>query len=160
MFKIGDKVAYPMHGAGIIEGVENKRILGEEHKYYILKLSTGNVKVMIPTSNIEDIGIRNIVSREEADRVIRIFTTNPEDDRDESNWNKRYRDNIEKLKLGTLAEVAHVAKSLILRDKRKSLSNAERKMLNNAKTALISELVLSKNMSYEEIESLLMKAIS
>ena len=73
MFHIGDKVAYPMHGVGVIEGVENKKILGEEHKYYVLKLSMGDVKVMIPTNNIEEIGVRNIVSADEADHVIEAF---------------------------------------------------------------------------------------
>ncbi|MEG1441191.1 MAG: CarD family transcriptional regulator [Oscillospiraceae bacterium] len=159
MFNVGDKVAYPMHGAGIIEGVENKRILGEEHMYYVLKLSMGDVKVMIPTSCIDDIGVRNIVTADEADEVIQIFIK-CEDDDDGVNWNKRYRDNIDKLKLGVLSEVAHVAKTLIIRDKKKSLSNAERKMLSNAKTILISELVLSKEMSYEDIEDILFAEIS
>lgn len=159
MFKIGDKIAYPMHGAGVIEGVENRRILGEEHKYYILKLSMGNVQIMIPTANMEEIGVRYIVSADEADAVIRSFIECAEEEED-MNWNKRYRENIEKLKDGSLAEVAHVTKSLILRDRKKSLSNAERKMLNNAKSVLISELVLSKGMSYTEVEHLLMEAIS
>ena len=159
MFHIGDKVAYPMHGAGVIEGVENKKILGEEHKYYVLKLSMGDVKVMIPTNNLEEIGVRNIVSADEADHVIEAFL-NDEDEDDTTNWNKRYRDNIEKLRMGSLPEVAHVTKTLLLREKRKSLSNAERKMLSNAKTILISELVLSKGMSYEDIESMLLKSIS
>lgn len=159
MFKIGDKIAYPMHGAGVIEGVETKRILGEEHKYYVLKLSMGNVQVMVPTANIEEIGVRAIVSSEEADAVIRSFIACA-DEEDDMNWNKRYRENIERLKEGKLSEVAHVTKSLILRDRKKSLSNAERKMLNNAKAVLISELVLSKGMSYAEIEDMLMEAIS
>lgn len=159
MFNIGDKIAYPMHGAGVIEGVENKRILGEEHKYYVLKLSMGDVKVMIPTATIDEIGVRNIVSAEEADTVIQEFWDCGDDD-DDSNWNKRYRDNIEKLREGVLSDVAHVAKTLMLRDRKKSLSNAERKMLSNAKNILISELVLSKEADYDTIEHLLMQDIS
>ncbi len=159
MFKIGDKIAYPMHGAGVIEGVENKRILGEEHQYYILKLSMGEIKVMVPIAKIEEIGIRYVVSEEQADVVIQEFRADDNDDSDQ-NWNKRYRENIEKLKIGKLHDVAHVTKTLLLRDKRKSLSNAERKMLNNAKNVLISELVLSKNTDYQTIENLLMNQIS
>lgn len=159
MFKIGDKIAYPMHGAGVIEGVENKRILGEEHQYYILKLSMGEIKVMVPIAKIEEIGIRYVVSEEQADVVIQEFRADDNDD-SEQNWNKRYRENIEKLKIGKLHDVAHVTKTLLLRDKRKSLSNAERKMLNNAKNVLISELVLSKNTDYQTIENLLMNQIS
>ncbi len=159
MFNIGDKVAYPMHGAGVIEGVENQKILGEEHKYYVLKLFVGNVKVMIPTSNIEEIGVRNIVSSKEADEVIGEFKSYEGADT-EPNWNKRYRDNIEKLKIGVLSDVAHITKSLIVRDKQKSLSNAERKMLSNAKNILISELGLAKDMPFDDIESILLEGIS
>ena len=153
MFEIGDKVAYPMHGAGIIEGVENKRILGQEHKYFILKLTVGNIKVMLPISNVDEIGIRYIVTPDEADKVISGFKNCSNEG--DNNWNKRYKDNISRLKDGKLSDVAFVAKSLLLRDKKKSLSNAERKMDNNAKNILISELVLSKNSSYEDIERLL-----
>lgn len=159
MFKIGDKIAYPMHGAGIIEGVESRRILGEEHRYYILKLSMREIKVMVPIAKIDEIGVRCIISEEQADEVIREFRTGNECDA-EQNWNKRYRDNIEKLKSGNLIDVAHVVKSLLLRDKIKSLSNAERKMMVNAKNVLISELVLSKKTDYETIENLLMENFS
>ena len=86
MFKIGDKIAYPMHGAGVIEGVENKRILGEEHQYYILKLSMGEIKVMVPIAKIEEIGIRYVVSEEQADVVIQEFRADDNDDSDQ-NWN-------------------------------------------------------------------------
>lgn len=158
MFNIGDKIAYPMHGAGVIEGVEKKCILGEEHKYYVLKLAMGDVKIMLPTVSIETSGVRDIVSPQEADEVIEKFKEYVEDE-DSNNWNKRYRDNVEKLKNGHLEDVAYVAKTLIMRDRKKSLSNAERKMLGNARSILISELVLSKGSTYEEIESILMDSI-
>ncbi len=159
MFQVGDKVAYPMHGAGIIEGVEKRCILGEEHKYYVLKLSIGNVQVLVPTANIEKIGVRYVVSADEADEVIRCFSE-CDDEQEDGNWNKRYRENIEKLKIGKLLEVARITKILILKDQKKSLSNAERKMLNYAKSALISELGLSKDMEYQKVEQLLMEKIS
>lgn len=158
VFKIGDKVVYPMHGAGIIEGMEEKCILGEEHKYYVLKMPIGDMKVMIPVNNIEGIGVRNIVSAEEADKVLKIFSSCGEDEN--SNWNKRYRENMEKMRIGNLSEIACVTKTLMLRDNRKSLSNAERKMLTNAKNILLSELVLAKNISYTEAEDLLQNAMA
>ncbi len=158
VFKIGDKVVYPMHGAGIIEGVEEKCILGEKHKYYVLKMPVGDMKVMIPINNIEGIGVRNIVSAEEADRVLKVFEACGEDDN--SNWNKRYRENMEKMRIGELSEIAYVTKTLMLRDRRKSLSNAERKMLANAKNILLSELVLSKGISHTEAEELLQTAMA
>ncbi len=159
MFQIGDKIAYPMHGAGTIQSVENRCILGEEHSYYVLKLSIGNVEVLVPTANVEAIGVRAVVTAKEADEVIRRFG-DTEEEQEDGNWNKRYRDHIALLKEGRLPEVARIVKLLLLKDRKKSLSNAERKMLNHAKTALISELGLSKNMEYNQIEELLMEKIS
>lgn len=153
MFEIGDKVMYPMHGAGVIVGVESKEILGEVRDYFVLQVTKKNIKVLLPVDNLESTGLRSIVSEEEADNAISFFAEVCEDDC--SNWNKRYRDNIDKLKSGKINEVAYVVKTLLLRDKKKSLSNAERKILSNAKSVLISELETAKNMSREEIEALL-----
>ena len=153
MFNIGDQIVYPMHGAGIIVDIEEKKILGALHKYYILQISVSDMKVMLPVNNTETIGIRRIVSEDVANEAINHFLSCDEDDN--NNWNQRYRENIEKLKTGSIMDVATVAKTLMLRDNKKSLSNAERKMLSNARNILISELVLSKNMSVEEIKELL-----
>lgn len=153
MFHIGDKIVYPMHGAGEIVDIEEKEILGEMHKYYIMKLPVGNMKVMLPTNNAENIGIRGIVDEDTANSAIDRFINCGEEGN--TNWNQRYRENIEKIKSGNLLEVAEVAKTLLLRDKKKSLSNAERKMMTNAKNILISELVLVKHKTYDEIEALL-----
>ena len=153
MFNIGDEIVYPMHGAGIIVDVEEKRILGELHKYYILQISISDMKVMLPVNNTETIGIRKIVSEDTANEAINHFLNCEEDDN--KNWNQRYRENIEKMKSGSLIDVATVAKTLMLRDNKKSLSNAERKMLSNARNILISELVLSKRMSADKIKELL-----
>lgn len=153
MFHIGDRIVYPMHGAGIIVDIEEKKILGEIHQYYVVQISVSNMKVMLPVDNTESIGIREIVSSDVADKAIKYFIDCSEDCND--NWNQRYRENIDKLKSGDLTEVATVAKTLMLRDKKKSLSNAERKMLSNAKSIFISELVLAKEKSYDEIETLL-----
>lgn len=154
MFHIGDRIVYPMHGAGIIVDIEEKKILGELHKYYVMQISVSDMKVMLPVNNTENIGIRKIVSEDAADTAINHFHNCSEDCND--NWNQRYRINIEKLKSGDLMDVATVAKTLLLRDRKKSLSNAERKMLSNAKSILISELVLAKGKTYGEIEQLLM----
>ncbi len=155
MFDIGDRIVYPMHGAGVIIDIEEKKILGEVHKYYIVQISVSDMKVMLPVNNTETIGIRKIVSQAAANDAINHFRTCGEDGND--NWNQRYRDNIEKLKSGDLFDVVTVAKTLLLRDQKKSLSNAERKMLSNAKSIMISELVLAKEQSYDEIENLLLE---
>lgn len=149
MFKIGDKIVYPMHGAGVIESIEEKEILGEMQKYYVLKMPIGDMKVMIPTRNVGDIGIREVIGGEEVDKVFDILKD--ENVNLNSNWNKRYRENMVKIKSGNIYEVADVVKSLVLRERDKGLSTGERKMLNNAKRILISELILAKNINENDI---------
>lgn len=153
MYNIGDKIVYPMHGAGVIEAIEEKEILGNRQKYYIMKMPIGDMKVMIPMTNVEEIGIRQVINQKEAEGVIQIFKSGKTDM--SSNWNKRYRENMVKIKSGNIYEVANVVKNLMYRDKEKGLSTGERKMLNSAKQILISELVLAKDMGQDEVEQLL-----
>ena len=149
-FHIGDKVAHPMYGAGVLESVVQKKVGGVVREYYIMKLPERSMVVMIPTENSEEIGVRPVVDREQADRVlaaipgIQVEMT--------SNWNHRYRENMERLKSGDLLEVARVIKGLSARDAKRGLSTGERKMLHAAKQILISELVLSTSQSYEDVE--------
>lgn len=151
MYKIGDKIVYPMHGAGTIEAIEEKTVLGEVNNYYILRMSYDDLKVMFPISGVAADSIRDVIVPEEADKVIEYFRGYTEET--VGNWNKRYRENIVRIKSGNIYEVAQVAKNLMLRDKKKGLSSGERKMLINAKQILISELVLSKGKTQYEIES-------
>jgi CarD family transcriptional regulator len=153
MFSIGDKIVYPMHGAGIIESIEEREILGEKRSYYVMKMPVGDMKVMIPINNVECIGIRDIINRSEADRVFKSLEL--ECDEQTANWNKRYRENMIKIKSGDVFEVADVVKSLVLRERNKGLSTGERKMLNSAKQILISELVLAKNMNPMDVEDII-----
>ena len=153
VYNIGDKIVYPMHGAGVIESIEEKEILGNRQKYYIMKMPIGDMKVMIPMSSVQEIGIRQVINQQEAEGVIDIFKSGKTDM--SSNWNKRYRENMVKIKSGNIYEVADVVKNLMYRDREKGLSTGERKMLNNARQILVSELVLAKNMRQNEVESLL-----
>ena len=153
MFSVGDKVVYPNHGAGTIVAVETKEILGEEKKYYIMKLPIGEMKVMIPVEKVEEIGIRNVISEEEADEVLGLLKGDKS--KMSQNWNRRFRANMEKLKTGDIYEVAEVVRNLTIRDHEKGLSTGEKKMLNNSRQILISELVLSKDMQEEEVEDLI-----
>lgn len=157
MFNIGDKVVYPMHGAGVIEEIEEKNILGENRKYYIMKIPIGEMKVMVPMENIDEIGIRNVVTPVEIEDVIMLLKNPPSDMPD--NWNRRYRENMDRLKSGNIYEVATVVRNLMLADKEKGLSTGERKMLANAKQILISELVLSKNIKEETAVDLVNDAV-
>ena len=151
MFNIGDKVVYPMHGAGIIEGIEEKNILGEKQNYYIIKMP-GEVKVMVPTAKAADVGVRDIIDSNTASKVFQVLETNST--QMDMNWNKRYRDNMEKMKSGDIYEVADVVRNLSFKQKEKGLSTGEKKMLLNAKQILVSELTLAENSKKEEIEEM------
>lgn len=152
MFNVGDKIVYPMHGAGTIDAIEEKDILGEKQAYYIIKMP-GEVKVMVPTAKAEEIGVRNIITKESAGKVFEILEENETEM--SNNWNKRYRDNMEKMKSGDIYEVADVVRNLSFKQKEKGLSTGEKKMLNNAKQILVSELVLAEHASEEEVETLI-----
>ncbi len=151
MFNIGDKVVYPMHGAGIIEGIEEKDILGEKQNYYIIKMP-GEVKVMVPTAKASDVGVRDIIDSNTASKVFQVLETNST--QMDMNWNKRYRDNMEKMKSGDIYEVADVVRNLSFKQKEKGLSTGEKKMLLNAKQILVSELTLAENSKKEDIEEM------
>ena len=157
MFKVGDKIVYPMHGAGVIETIEERSILDEKQSYYIIKMP-GEVKVMVPTAKAEAIGVRNIIDKETAGKVINVL----EQDSTEMSmkWNKRYRDNVEKLKSGDIFEVADIVRNISFKQKDKGLSTTEKKMLLNAKQILVSELVLAESKDKEEVEALVENKIN
>ena len=151
MYNVGDKVVYPMHGAGVIDAIEEKEILGEKQSYYILKMP-GEVKVMVPISTAEQHGIRNVIDKNEAERVINVLEQ--DETEMEKNWNKRYRDNMDKMKSGDIYEIADVVRNLSFKQKEKGLSTGEKKMLHNAKQILVSELVLAEHATQDEVEEL------
>jgi len=153
MYNIGDKIVYPMHGAGVIEGIEEREVLGEVNQYYILRMSYDDMKVMFPTDGVAADSIRGVITLEEANNVITYFNDYYEEIN--TNWNKRYRENVIRIKSGNIYEVAQVVKMLMYRDKTRGLSSGERKMLANAKQILISELVLAKGLPQNEIEKIL-----
>ena len=150
MYRVGDKVVHPMHGAGVIDSIVQRKVAGKLEDYYLLKLSVGSMTVMIPTENTQEIGVRPIVSDEEAKELIRAME-NIEVDMTQ-NWNRRYRENLVRLKSGDLLEVARVVTGLLLREGQRGLSNGERKMLRTAKQILISELVLAQSLPYKTVE--------
>ena len=157
MFSVGDKIVYPMQGAGIIQKIEVKKILGESRLYYILKLPCNDINIMIPVDSGESVGIRAVSSQEKMGEVLKLLgeESTPMD----SNWNRRYRENMEKLKSGDIRQVAGVVRNLIRNDREKKLSTGERKLLTGAKRILVSELILSMNLTQDEAESLVEKAI-
>ena len=157
MFKIGDYIAHPMHGAGVIESIVTKKINGNERDYYVLKLPVGDMIVMVPVIGCEDIGVRSIISRGEAEKVFDAFKEL--EISMTQNWNKRYRENMDKIKSGNLIDVAAVVKGLMRRDGERGLSTGERKMLHSAKQILISELVIATDSDYDKVEKRLYAAL-
>lgn len=157
MFNVGDKIVYPMHGAGTIDAIEEKDILGEKQNYYIIKMP-GEVKVMVPISKASDIGVRSVIDKAEAGKVLEVLEANETEM--SNNWNKRYKENMEKMKSGSIYEVADVVRNLSYKQKEKGLSTGEKKMLNNAKQILVSELVLAAHASENEVENLVENKIN
>lgn len=158
MFTIGDKIVYPMHGAGVIESIEEKEILGEKRRYYVLRMPIGDMKVMIPISNVNDIGLRRVIDQEGVSKVLKILRE--KDTPMSTNWNRRYRSNLDKIKSGNIYELAEVVRNLSVRDKQKGLSTGEKKMLDNARQILISELVLAQDSKEEKIRNLLEECLA
>ncbi|BAU26148.1 CarD family transcriptional regulator [Aneurinibacillus soli] len=153
LFQIGDKIVYPMHGAGVIEAIEEKEILGEKQQYYIMKMPVGNMQVMIPMEKVSNLGIREVIDMPALEHVLQILRTDEIDV--STNWNRRFRKNMEKMRTGDIYEVADVVRDLMRRDREKGLSTGERKMLDNARQILLSELVLVKNIDEEQATTLL-----
>ena len=157
MFTIGDKIVYPMHGAGIIEEIEEKKILGETRRYYILRVPCGDMKIMIPVDSSHDIGVRFVSSDAVLIEVMR--TLEGESSEMSTNWNRRYRENMEKLKTGCVIQVAEVVRNLMRTDREKKLSTGEKKMLSNAKQILLSEIILIKGIDLCDAANIVEKAI-
>lgn len=157
MFRVGDKIVHPMHGAGVVDEIVERKVNGVVRDYYSLKLPAGSMLVMIPIDTCEAIGVRAIHSCDETERVLGeipgLEVTM------DTNWNHRYRDNMLRLKSGDLLEVAKVVKGLTGRDSRRGLSTGERKMLHTARQILASEIGLAQSISYQEAECRVDEAI-
>ena len=157
MFSVGSKIVHPMHGVGIIQKIEEKKILGEVKQYYILKLPCNDMNVMIPVDSEQSVGIREIVDESAVRSAIEILRE--DSTAMDRNWNRRYRENMQKLKTGDILVVAEVVRNLIRAGRQKSLSAGETKMLNNAKQILVSEIILSCNISKADAERLIEDAV-
>ena len=157
MYQVGDRVVHPMHGAGIIESIVQERLGGQLGSYYVFRMPSGGLTLKIPTGSCGAIGVRALST---AGRIREVLSAIPglEIDRT-TNWNRRYRENLNRLKSGDLLEVAKVAKGLMLRDARRGLSTGERKMLHSARQILISEIGLAQSISYQEAEDRMDRAL-
>ena len=150
MFQIGDKVVHPMHGAGIIDDIVSERVGPTSQDYYVFKMPVGGLVLKIPTAKSKMVGLRDVVDTGEISQLQEAIPALASEMN--SNWNHRYRENMERIKSGNLYEVARVIKGLKGREKEKGLSTGERKMLHTAKQILLSELVLVTGMDYSYFE--------
>lgn len=159
MFCVGDKVAHPMHGAGVIDEIVTETIAGAQQDYYVFRMPVGGLTLKIPTASGETSGLRGIWDLKRIEQLLRDLS-GLEVERFTGSWNQRYRENMQKLKSGDLYEVARVIKGLIHRESERGLSTGERKMLRTAKQILISEMVLSTGETYGDLEQQVNSAVA
>ncbi len=157
MFSIGDKVVYPMHGAGVIQSIEEKEVLGETRAYYIMRIPYGNMQVMVPVDGYEQAGLRAVVDPGYIGRVMETLAA--ASTAMDENWNRRLRDNSEKLKTGDPLQVAEVIRNLVRVERVKKLSAGEKKLLTNARKILASEMELVMNISEQAAADMIDGAI-
>ncbi|MCL2400572.1 MAG: CarD family transcriptional regulator [Defluviitaleaceae bacterium] len=155
MFSKGDKIVYPLYGAGVIEDLEQKEIDGSNQWYYVLRIPVGNLKIMISADKAESLGIREIYGKDEIMEVLGSVVGRPITMSE--NWNQRYKENMDKIKSGKLEEVALVFRNLRDRERERGLSTAEKKMMTTAKQIILSELILSQDVDKSDAEEILTK---
>lgn len=157
-FQVGDLAVYPAHGVGRIEAIESKVVSGEKHDFYIMKVLENNMVIMIPTWNVDSVGLRDVINESDIPKVYEIMRKDRESPMDSQTWNRRYRDYMEKIKTGSLFEVAEVYRDLYLLKLNKDLSFGERKLYDTAQFLLVKELSTAMNSDentiLSEIESL------
>jgi CarD family transcriptional regulator len=157
-FHIGDKVVYPNHGVGIIEQISSRTIGETVEKFYLLKIQSNSLKVMIPCQNVGSVGLRRVVKNGEVQKIVGFLEDGLCDNN--ADWKYRFRENSERMRTGSLLEVAAVLKGLIVLNQSKPLSFREKKMLERARYLLVSELAMAKDCEEPMIEDLLTKALA
>lgn len=157
-FRVGDRVVYPHHGAAIIQGLEEKEIYGEKRQYFILRLAYGDLTLMVPADNTEEVGIRDVIARKELDKVFKVLKA--KECRMPSNWSRRFKTHVEKLRSGDIYQVAEVVRNLARRENEKGLSAGEKRMLSRARQILVSELTFAADVDETEAEKMLDKVLA
>ena len=153
MYQQGDRIVYPLYGAGVIADLESKEIDGEFQMYYVLNIPVGNLKIMISAAKAESLNVRLVHSKDDLLATLNQTIGKTLDMSD--NWNQRYKENMERIRSGELSQVALVFYSLLLREREKGLSTAEKKMMTNTKQIILSEIILSADIDRTEAEEVL-----
>ena len=149
-FQPGDKAVYPAHGVGEVKAVETREISGRRQTFYILKILDNGMTIMVPTGNVKSVGLRGIINEEEVEEVYAILKER-DISVDNQTWNRRYREYMDKIKTGSVYEIAEVLRDLSLLKFRKELSFGERKLLDQARNLIIKELALAEGRSEEDV---------
>ncbi len=157
-FQVGDKVVYPNHGVGVIEQISSRTIGPSVQKFYLLKIKASSLKVEVPFNNVDAVGLRPVVKNGEVNKILNFLMDGKCDNHQD--WKYRFKENSDKMRTGSLLEVAIVLKSLLLLAKEKPLSFREKKMLDRARYLLVTELAMVKNSEEVEIEDILNKALA
>jgi CarD family transcriptional regulator len=156
-FQVGDKVVYPQHGAAVIERREPKEVFGNTREYLVLRVAYGDLTLMVPADTCDEVGLREVINDEEVQEVFAVLGKT--DARMPTNWSRRYKNHVEKLKSGDVYQVAEVVRNLTIREKDKGLSAGEKRMLLRARQILVSELIFAIGVSEEEAERRLSDAL-
>lgn len=157
MYQIGDRIVYPMHGAGVVESIEDREFLGENQRFLVVSLPLKHMKVMLPERNVVTLGVRGVIEPHKVCDVLTVL--GEETDEMNQNWNRRYRDNMDKIRSGDIFEVAQVVRNLTHMDQIKGLSTGERKMLSDSRQILVSELILAQDATESDVERLIQGAL-
>jgi CarD family transcriptional regulator len=152
MFQVGDLAVYPAHGVGVIEKIESQEISGCKQDFYVMRILDNDMIIMIPTTNVDHVGLRDIIAKTELPKLFSILKKR-DVTLDSQTWNRRYRDYMEKIKTGSVFEVAEVYRDLLILRFDKELSFGERKMLDTARTLLVKEISLAKEITESQVES-------
>ena len=153
MYRKGDTVVHPEHGAAVIEDLRERDFLGEKKKYFVLRLAYGDLTLMIPADNTQAVGLRKVVAKTEVKKVLAVLKE--DESKMASNWSRRFKNNLEKLHSGDPYEVAEVLRNLAIRDREKGLSAGEKRMITKARQILISELAFATGKSEDEAEAVI-----
>ncbi len=156
-FDVGDKVVYPHHGAAVIERRERRDAFGADREYLVLRLAYGDLTLMVPADNTEEVGLREVINDEEVEEVFAVLRK--KEARMPTNWSRRFKNHVEKLKSGDIYQVAEVVRNLSIREKDKGLSAGEKRMLTKARQILVSELTFALSVTEEEAEQKLDEAL-
>jgi len=157
MYKVGAKVVYPLHGVGVIHSIEDKVVLGEQRSYYIIKLAISDMTVMIPVEKSEELGLRQVVTDREVKEALKLIRgENPDVEED---WKTRFQRNFEKMKSGSIQDIAEVVRNLFHRNKVKELSIMEKKLYENAYRLLVDEIAYVRDIDKEEVQHLIAEGL-